>query len=117
VLVPFEVELEPPVLSAPAAPTTSRPAETPAPTTPRSTVTTPVTVSPPPAVTAPATTVVTAPAATPPSPTAAALGVEETRRIWRWGLWLRIVLVGALAGTVAGLARWKLVSRWQTPAS
>ncbi|HEX4904973.1 MAG TPA: hypothetical protein VFU93_05960 [Acidimicrobiales bacterium] len=112
VLVPFEVELEQPVLTAPPSPTTSRPAS-PTPTTPRSTMTTPVTVSPPPAVTAPATTSTTVPEADPPSPTPAALGVEETRRIWRWGLWLRIVLAGALAGTAAGLARWKLVSRMQ----
>ena len=114
--VPFEVELERPVLTAAASPTTSRPAETPAPATPRRTVTTPVSVSPPPAVTAPATTIATTPEAVPPSPIAAALGAEETRRIWRWGLWLRIVLAGTVAGTVAGFARSKLVSRWQTTA-
>ena len=116
VVVPFEVELEQPVLTSTATPTTSTPPG-PRPTSGfGSPATSAVPVQPPPAITAPATTVDSAPEAAPTSPTVAALGVEDVRRVWRWGLWLRIVLVGTLAGVVAGVGRWKLISRWQTTA-
>ena len=117
-LVPFEVELERPDLTATSTPDTSRPTVAPpSSSTPTFTPTTELAVPPAPPVSAPTTSIVTAPhPASSPTDLPVALGAEETRRVWRWGLWLRIVLAGALAGTVAGVARWKLVARWQTTA-
>ena len=116
VVIPFEVELERPVLTSTATATTSMPPGPPTTSGLGSPATTRVAVQPPPAITAPATTVATVPPPAPTSPTVAALGVEDVRRVWRWGLWLRIVLIGAVAGTVAGIGRWKLGSRWQMTA-